>query len=137
MNIKRGYVIAAIVLGLACGVLGFAGGLIAQHASPAPAGARGPAGPAGPQGPAGEVGPAGPPGNPASIDLSKLSLCYTAPTQTSGGDTWVTNVILYPPTDNAGVLSCGGGGSSVNLEPTSPQGQPISGYNVTTDAANG
>lgn len=106
---------------------GFAGAAIYYAALPN----RGPQGVAGIQGIAGPAGPqgeAGPPGAASTVDLSKVGLCYNAPTFTATGlfnansvNNWVTSVYIYAPTSTNGVLSCGSG-SYVPLQPTSVAG---------------
>lgn len=76
-------------------------------------------------GPTGAQGEAGPPGAPANVDLSKIGVCYSAPTYDDNTGTqtfiWVSSVDLYPPTDTAGVLSCGTG-TYVTLQPITNTG---------------
>jgi hypothetical protein len=121
---KTLWTIAVAVVAVVCG---FAGAALYHTAFPA----RGPAGVTGPPGPSGAVGPqgeAGPPGQAASVDLSKVGVCYNAPTFTANGmfganstNEWVTSVYLYAPTDTGGVLSCGSG-TYVSFQPTTSTG---------------
>jgi hypothetical protein len=112
-----------LAVGLIALIGGFAGAAVYYAAlpNPGPKGAQGIQGAAGPTGPQGE---AGPPGTSSTVDLSKVGLCYSAPTFQATGlfgsgsvNNWVTNVYIYAPSSTNGVLSCGSG-SYVPLQPT-------------------
>jgi hypothetical protein len=124
MSIRRIIAICAFVALLAGGI----GALISAAAFPAHNGKAGSRGPTGPAGSAASVAN-------VSVDTNKVGYCFTTNTGNDNlGNSFITSVDLFPPTDSNGALSCSVG-QFVSLTPYSPQGGPVSNYNAMAPPA--